>query len=91
MPHEKINHPTEGVYDRRQLVVSWGPGWVQASIYPDGWTNTGDAEHVALPPNEVDLLIKTLKRARRKAYANGVMNGFEPTTTTETTNLFTNQ
>ncbi len=88
MPHEKINHPAN-INNRRQLVVSWGPGWVQTSIYPDGWTDTGDAEHVALPPNELHVLIKTLKRARRMAYANGTMAGFESTGRTKTEPLFT--
>lgn len=81
MPHEKINHPREQAGDKppQQLVIGWNPiGWVQASIYPEGWSNTGDAVHVDLNAQELDLLIATLKRARRKAYDSGQRHaGFE--------------
>ncbi len=78
MPHEKINFPR---FDSSsdQLVVGWNEiGWVQVSIYPEGWSNTGDAEHVALNPQELDLLLKTLRRAKRQAYGKGHRQpGFE--------------
>jgi len=100
MPHEKINHPKPqepchccgelGEPDG-QLVLSWNAGWTQISIYPQGWSNTGDAHHVTLPENELDLLIKTLKRAKRRAYADGhIATGFEPTDRTETEPLWPN-
>lgn len=64
MPHEKI---TQG---ENQLVIGWNRiGWVQASIYPEGWTDTGDATHVALNPERLNLLMKTLRRAKRAAYS----------------------
>lgn len=90
MPHEKINHPKPD--ESNQLVVSWNAGWASISIYPQGWSDTGDAKRVALPENELDLLIKTLKRAKRRAYANGhTAPGFEPTNRTETEPLWPNQ
>lgn len=84
MPHEKINHPRqrnhpEDAARKEQLVVGWHHiGWVQVSVYPHGWSDTGDAEHVDLNPQELDLLIKTLRRARRQAYSQGNRHhGFE--------------
>lgn len=73
MPHEKINYPTGGGLEvPKQAVVGWDEiGWVQLSIYPMGWKDTGDAFHVPLTPSEIDKLIKTLKRAKRKAYGKG--------------------
>lgn len=73
MPHEKINYPTGyGFEEPKQAVVAWnGIGWVQLSIYPMGWKDTGDAFHVPLTPPEIDKLIKTLKRAKRQAYRAG--------------------
>lgn len=84
MPHEKINHPRRhpGESVRKdQLVVAWDAiGWVTVSVYPDGWNDTGDAEHVELNPQELDLLIKTLRRAKRQAYSRGQRHyGFEDT------------
>lgn len=75
-PGEILN--TEKV-PKDQLVVSWnGIGWVQVSVYPEGWSSTGDAEHVELKPQELDLLIKTLRRAKRQAYGQGNRHsGFE--------------
>lgn len=62
-----------------QLVVAWNEiGWVQVSVYPEGWSNTGEAEHVELNPQELDLLLKTLRRAKRQAYGQGNRHtGFE--------------
>lgn len=90
MPHEKINHPRRhatAVLDpdyvdgtaKEQLVVGWNEiGWVQVSIYPEGWSSTGDAKIVDLNPQEVDLLLKTLRRAKRQAYGRGRRHtGFE--------------
>ena len=76
MPHEKINHPRDGA---RQLVVGWNKiGWVQVSVYPEGWSSTGDAYIADLNPQEIDLLIRTLRRARRQAYGKGARcPGFE--------------
>lgn len=89
MPHEKINHPQEAS-ENRQLVISWNKiGWVQASIYPERWTNTGDAFHVGLPENELDLLIRTLKKAKRVAYStNARHDGFSNTARGNTEPLF---
>lgn len=74
MPHEKINHPDSTRHvPKDQLVVGWNEiGWVQISLYPEGWNNTGDAEIVDLNPQELDLLIKTLQRAKRQAYGKGM-------------------
>jgi hypothetical protein len=87
VPYEKINRTTpsfvvthapvgatlsvnSGATD--QLVVEWDRiGWVNVALYPEGWSHTGQARRVELPPQTLDLLIKTLKRARRAAYANG--------------------
>ncbi len=96
MPHEKINYPrsetrpTESV-KKDQLVVGWNEiGWVQVSVYPEGWTTTGDAEHVELNPQELDLLIKTLRRARRQAYGRGRRHfGYEDTAGIASRPLFT--
>lgn len=87
MPHEKINHPRD---DDKQLVIAWSDiGWVQASIYPEGWNDTGDAHHVDLNPQELDLLINTLKRARRKAYGQGHRHaGYEDGPEVESAPLF---
>ncbi len=74
MPHEKI---TRG---ENQLVVEWNSiGWVQVAIYPEGWSDTGDATHVPVNPQRLALLIKTLKRAQRQAYRRGGLrhSGFE--------------
>ena len=70
MPHEKINYSrTEEGMDL-QAVVGWDKmGWVQLSMYPKGWGNTGDAWHVPLSDGELDKLIKVLKRAKRQAYS----------------------
>lgn len=85
MPHEKINH---GRTDKvpQELVVGWDRlGWVQVSIYPEGWSTTGDASIVDVTPRELDLLIKTLKRARRQAYGGGqTWHGFSDSTPTPT-------
>lgn len=67
MPHEKINYPAD---NGNQTVVGWNKlGWVQLSIYPEGWNDTGDATHAPLSSQEVDKLIRTLKRAKRQAYS----------------------
>lgn len=85
MPHEKINHRQS-----QQLVVGWNKiGWVQVSIYPDGWTNTGEATIADISAAEIDLLIKTLRRAKKQAYKKGALFGFEPTAEApKTTPLF---
>lgn len=88
MPHEKINHPNPDNHDSNQLVVGWNAGWVSISVFPDGWSDTGDASIVGLPENELDLLIKTLKRAKRKAYGTHVHTGFENTGRTRTEPLW---
>jgi len=72
MPHEKINH--QHAQNDRQLVVGWDrSGWVQVSIYPQGWVGAAEALVVNTPPDVLDLLIRTLKRARRQAYAGGAV------------------
>lgn len=73
-----------------QLVVAWnGIGWVQVGVYPEGWNDTGDAEHVSLNPQELDLLIKTLRRAKRQAYGTGNRHvGYEDGPEVETRPLF---
>lgn len=73
-----------------QLVVAWNEiGWVQVSVYPEGWKDTGDAEHVSLNPQELDLLIKTLRRAKRQAYGTGNRHvGYEDGPELETRALF---
>lgn len=90
MPHEKINHPRNHDGTSKQLVVAWNEiGWVQASIYPEGWSDTGDALHAELNPQELDLLISTLRRARRKAYGQGSRHaGYEDGPEVETRPLF---
>lgn len=72
MPHEKINHPTTHYGEPgQQLVVAWFEGWADIAIYPDGWNNTSEAFRVPMPPSAIDLLIKTLKRAKKQAYGKG--------------------
>lgn len=104
MPHEKINFPrhfSSAVLDpdfengvngaaKEQLVVGWNEiGWVQVSIYPEGWNDTGDADHVEVNPQELDLLIKTLHRAKRQAYSKGNRHtGFEDTEEVSSRPLF---
>lgn len=93
MPHEKINYqktPDRFEEDKetktasftpgeKQLVIGWNEiGWVQVSLYPQQWKDTGDGDHVDLTPQELDLLIKTLRRAKRQAYRKGNRaSGFE--------------
>lgn len=90
MPHEKINFPR---FDssKDQLVAAWNEiGWVTVSIYPEGWSSTGDADHVELNPQELDLLIKTLQRAKRQAYGKGNRHtGFEDSGPVSARPLFT--
>lgn len=102
MPHEKINHPRHYKvaalapdYDetgtaKEQLVVSWNEiGWVQVAIYPEGWSHTGEASIVDLNPQELDLLLKTLRRAKRQAYGKGRRHdGFEDGPKVSTRPLF---
>lgn len=85
------NSPLSAKIPKDQLVVAWNEiGWVQVSVYPDGWSSTGDAEHVELNPQELDLLIKTLQRAKRQAYSKGNRHsGFEDTEQLNTRPLFT--
>lgn len=89
-----VRHPEQKPRDPRppkdQLVVGWnGIGWVQVSVYPDGWKDTGEADHVSLNPQELDLLIKTLRRARRQAYGKGNRHvGYEDGPVLETRPLF---
>lgn len=72
MPHEKINHPMgNDIVPGQQLVVEWFDGWAQVAIYPEGWTSTGDAARVDMTPAAIDLLIKTLRRAKKQAYGAG--------------------
>lgn len=103
MPHEKINHPERQPQPvnaetgkparenpKDQLVVGWNEiGWVQVSLYPDGWSTTGDAEIADLNPQELDLLIKTLQRAKRQAYGKGARHyGFQDGPPIKTRPLF---
>ena len=72
MPKEIINERSTSDATHNELVIGWNPiGWVQASVYPPGWEDTGDALHVDLTPKAVGRLIKTLKKAQRKAYLEG--------------------
>jgi len=72
MPHEKINHPDAS---GQQAVVGWNKiGWVQLSIFPEGWSDTGDAARVDMSVEDIDKLIHTLKRAKRQAYTQGTDN-----------------
>lgn len=92
-PHG-IPDPEQSPRDPRppkdQLVVGWNKiGWVQVSVYPEGWKDTGDADHVNLNPQELDLLIKTLRRAKRQAYSKGNRHvGYEDGPEIETRPLF---
>lgn len=80
-----------GDSQQKQMVIGWNRiGWVQVSLYPQKWNDTGDGEHVDLNPQELDLLIETLKRARRQAYRSGRRHvGFEDAPPAETRPLFT--
>ncbi|QWT24952.1 hypothetical protein KPL76_06235 [Subtercola sp. PAMC28395] len=67
MPREQINERKTS--DDNQLELSWNRiGWVQAGVYPPGWKDTGDAVFVELYPNDIDKLIKNLRKAKRQAY-----------------------
>lgn len=74
----------------KQLVIAWNEiGWVQVSLYPQKWKDTGDGDHVGLTPQELDLLIKTLQRAKRQAYRKGNRaSGFEDGPKVKTRPLF---
>jgi hypothetical protein len=55
------------------LAINWHKngdmrGWVQADMIPDGWQSTGDWKIVDLDPEQIDHLIRVLKRAKRQAY-----------------------
>jgi hypothetical protein len=89
MPREIINERRVSDSTTKELEVSWNRiGWVQASIYPYNWQNSGDAFIVDLTPRMIDKLIKTLRKAKRQAYGNGYTHyGFsdigEPSQTAE--------
>lgn len=101
-PSTSVKPPTQGPQDgagdsgaaeqppKDQLVVGWNKiGWVQVSVYPEGWNDTGDAEHVDLNPQELELLIKTLRRAKRQAFSKGNRHpGHEDGPTLKTRPLF---
>lgn len=79
MPHQKINlnrstfkgGPTS-TDNPNYLIVGWNEiGWVQVSVAPPGWTNTGQWSITDLTPTDVDYLIKVLKKAKKKAYGKG--------------------
>jgi hypothetical protein len=84
MPHQKINlnrsHYKKGptsTDNTNYLIVGWNEiGWVQVSVAPCDWTSTGDWMIADLTSKDVDELIKTLKKARRKAYGNGSLPNF---------------
>lgn len=70
------HHPAGAVLHNRRawaLAVSWHkddamPGWAQASMIPEGWESTGDWKIVDLGPDEIDHLIRVLKRVKRQAF-----------------------
>ena len=85
-PHQKVTFPrpraalttplapgvTVSTHADPQVVVEWDRlGWVDIALYPQGWGSTSDATRATLNPQDLDLLIKTLKRARRQAYGDG--------------------
>ena len=79
MPKEIINERSTSEAQHNELVIGWNPiGWVQASVYPPDWKDSGDALHVDLTAIALDRLIKVLKKAQRKAYLSGNRHtGFE--------------
>ena len=89
MPHEKVNlnrstfkgGPTS-TDNTNFLIVGWNPmGWVQISVAPAGWTNTGDWMIADVTPEDIDHMIRVLKKAKRKAYGKGKRHfGFEDRT-----------
>jgi hypothetical protein len=75
MPHEKINQRTDPFIFENQLIVGWNEiGWVQVSVAPPGWKDTGDWSIVDMSAKDIDKLIKVLKKASRKAYPRDAEN-----------------
>lgn len=52
------------------LSVGWNKdaGWVQVYLIPSGWEHTGQWQIVDLGPDEVDHMMRVLRRAKRQAY-----------------------
>lgn len=81
MPHEVVlderdskNQLIESYRDSKHnsVVVGWNEiGWVQVSVAPPGWDNTGDWNIVDLDEAGLDKLIRFLKHAKKKGYPKG--------------------
>jgi len=55
------------------LAVGWSPApkavpWVQINVIPLGWQSTGDWISFDMDPDQIDHLIRTLRRVKRKVY-----------------------
>lgn len=52
------------------LCVGWRKDghWVQAHMIPDRWQSTGEWIGIDLDPEQIDHLIRVLRRAKRQAY-----------------------
>ena len=70
---DDVDYP-EGVIanlDVFDLAVGWNRdgGWVQIHVLPKYWETTGDWTSFDLDSDEIDHLIRTLRRAKRQALA----------------------
>ena len=103
-PHQKVTFPRPVLSNvavppgatitvgstQYQVVVEWNAiGWVDLALYPERWSSTGDAVRVALSPQDLKRLTKTLKRAYRQAYGDGQRHeGYEDTPDRENEDLW---
>ena len=61
--------PSGFVEPRHGLSVGWNKiGWVQIHMFPHEWENTGDWTIVDLERDQINTLIRTLRKARDAAY-----------------------
>lgn len=52
------------------LAIGWNRHgrWVQLHVIPKGWQDTGEWTSFDLDPEEIDHLVRTLRRAKKNAY-----------------------
>ena len=68
-PREDGLPPGHGGTRTVSLSVGWNKtGWVQVYTIPEGWQHTGEWRAVDLDPDQIDHMIRVLKRAKRQAF-----------------------
>lgn len=71
MPKETIKHiEADESRGARTLQIGWNKiGWVQLSVAPDGWKDTGDWEIIDLFLEDIERLIRVSRRAKRQSFS----------------------